>query len=137
MDSVCNKNPKLLVYVEPTDLNIEDAQSKLKVRLWNQTVDRYGMQMATLNYNMGTLFALLHDNISKLVKSKVRAKKGYTKAEEDKDALWLLNIVQDITLNLEETKPKLLAVGDQMEHIMKLKQGKLQMRVLSKCSQKN
>ena len=45
MDSVCNKNPKLLVYVEPTDLNIEDAQSKLKVRLWNQTVDRYGLQI--------------------------------------------------------------------------------------------
>jgi hypothetical protein len=117
------RNTKLPTFKEPKDLSDNDKSVQWKVRLWNQTVDRYGMQIATLEDNMGALFALLLENLSKLMKSKVRAKKGYTKADKDKDTLWLLKVVEDITLNFEETKPKLLAVDDQMERIMKLKQG--------------
>ena len=117
------RNNEVPTFKEPTDLNDADKQSQWKVRLWNQTVDRYGRQLATLDDNMGALFSLLHDNLSKLMKSKVKAKKGYAKAEEDKDTIWLLKILEDVSLNFEEDKPKLLAVDDQMERIMKIKQG--------------
>ena len=89
------RNTKLPTFKEPNDLNGADKAVQWKVRLWNQTVDRYGMQIATLEDNMGALFALLLENLSKLMKSKVRAKKGYTKADEDKDILWLLKVVED------------------------------------------
>ena len=72
---------------------------------------------------MGALFSLLHDNLSKLMKSKVKSKKGYAKEEEDKDTIWLLKFLEGVSLNFEEDKPKLLAVDDQMESIMKIKQG--------------
>ena len=117
------RNNETPTFKEPIDLNDEDKKSQWKVRLWNQTVDRYGRQLATLDDNMGALFSLLHDNLSKLMKSKVKAKKGYAKAEEDKDTLWLLKTLEDVSLNFEENKPKLLAVDDQMERIMKIKQG--------------
>ena len=117
------KNSKLPVFVEPKDLTATEETTKWKVRLWNQKVDRYGLQNSTLEDNMGALHSLMHDGLSKIMKAKVRAKTGYNKAQEEKDALWLLKTIEDITLNFEETKPKLLAIDDQMERIMKIKQG--------------
>ena len=91
--------------------------------MWNQKVDRYGLQIATLEDNMGALYSLINDGLSKIMKAKVRGKQGFNKAQEEKDALWMLKTIEDITLNFEETKPKFLAIDDQMERIMKLKQG--------------
>ena len=118
------RNNELPTFKEPVDLNDTDKQSQWKVRLWNQTVDRYGRQIVTLDDNMGALFSLLHDNLSKLMKSKVRAKKGYAKAEEEKDTLLLLQILEDVTLNFEENKPKLVAVDDQMERSKEIQRTK-------------
>ena len=72
---------------------------------------------------MGALYSLINDGLSKIMKAKVRGKQGFNKAQEEKDAVWMLKTIEDITVNFEETKPKLLAIDDQMERIMKLKQG--------------
>ena len=37
--------------------------------------------------------------------------------------MWLLETLEDIMVNFEEVKPKILAINDQMERIMQLKQG--------------
>ena len=79
--------------------------------------------MARLEDNVGALYSLINDGLSKIMKAKVRGKQGFNKAQEEKDALWMLKTIEDITLNFEETKPKFLAIDDQMERIMKVKQG--------------
>ena len=53
------KNNALPTFTEPEDLSLEEEQKKWKVRLWNQKVDRYVQQVATLTDNMGALFSLL------------------------------------------------------------------------------
>ena len=50
---------------------------------------------------------------------------GFLKADKEKSAIWLLQTIEDIVLNFEETKPIDIALDDQMEVIMNLRQGKL------------
>jgi hypothetical protein len=58
-----------------------------------------------------------------MAKSKLRSKKGFSKAEEDSDPIWLLTQLEDIMVRFEEVKPKLFAIDDQMHCIMNLHQG--------------
>ena len=110
-------------FPEPIDLTDDESKVKWQVRVWNQKVDRYAMRVETLDQNMAAMYSLLKEKVSKLMKSKIRSKTGYKKAEEGRDIVWLLETMEDIVLNFEETKPKLLAVDDQMERIMVMKQG--------------
>ena len=108
---------------EPKDLTETEAKSQVKTRLWNMRVDRHFMRGETLDMNVGALYALLMENVSKMVRAKIKSKKGYSAAETDTDAIWLLANLEDIMINFEDTKPKILAIDDQMERIMKMKQG--------------
>jgi hypothetical protein len=45
---------------------------------------------------------------------------GYMTANNANDALRLLETVEDIMINFEETKPKTQSLNDQMERIMTL-----------------
>jgi hypothetical protein len=108
---------------EPKDLPTEDEGKKWKVRLWEQAVDRYGSRMATLEGNKEALYALVTSSLSPIAKSKLRGKQGFKKAEEDTDPIWLLTQLEDIMVRFEEVKPKLLAVDDQMQRIMNMRQG--------------
>ena len=114
------KDPKI---EEPTDMTSDKEKDKWRVRLWNQEVDQYGARTQLLEDNKSALYALILDAVSKIVKSKLSNKAGYTKANENNDALWLLETLEDIMVNFEEVKPKILAIDDQMERIMRLKQG--------------
>ena len=96
---------------------------KQKVCLWIHEVNRYGYRHAELEGNKGALYAVLMDGVSKIIKLKLKIKTGYSKADEAKYSVWLLKTLEDIVINFEEVKPKLLAINDQMERIMKLKQG--------------
>ena len=66
---------------------------------------------------------VLMEIVSKIVKSKLESKTGYTKADEVNDYVWLLETLEDIMNNFEDVKPKMLATDDHMERIMKLKKG--------------
>ena len=59
----------------------------------------------------------------KIIKLKLKSKTEYTKADGVNDSIWLLETLKDIMINFEYVKPKTLAIYDQMERIMKLKQG--------------
>ena len=72
---------------------------------------------------MAALFSLLHGNISKMLKAKLRSKQGFAKAKKSKDIIWLLQTLDDIILNFDESKPKLLAIDDQLELVITLRQG--------------
>jgi len=73
--------------------------------------------------NKGALYTVVMDSVSKIIKSKLKSKTGYSAADEEGDSLWLLGSLEDIMINFEEVKPKILAIDDQMERIMRLKQG--------------
>lgn len=63
------------------------------------------------------------EHLSAITKSKLRSKQGFSKAEEESDPIWLLAQLEDIMVRFEEVKPKVLAIDDQMQRIMNLKQG--------------
>ena len=69
------------------------------------------------------MYAVLMDVVSKIIKSNLKIKTGYTKADEVNNSVWLLVTLEDIMINFEDVKPKMLAIDDQMGRIMKLKQG--------------
>ena len=48
---------------------------------------------------------------------------GYQSAKDKANLKWLLNALDKIMVRFEEVKPKILSLDDQMERIMKLKQG--------------
>jgi hypothetical protein len=108
---------------EPVDITDEEEQSKLKQRMWILRVDTYVARDTALKNNVKALFALLTNNISKMTKSKIQSKVGYAKANKANNAVWLLEAIEDIMINFEETKPKTQSLNDQMERIMTLRQG--------------
>ena len=61
--------------------------------------------------------------VSNIIMSKLKSKTGYKKADEVNDSVWLLGTLEDIMINFEYVKPKTLAIDEQMDCIMKLKQG--------------
>ena len=100
----------------------EEEKIKYKVRVWNQTVYRYGMQKQTLEDSLSALLFILHENMSKVMKANTKAKKCFIKAEKENDTIWLLTRMEDMIVNFEENKAPLLATHDQMEVIMKIRE---------------
>ena len=96
----------------PDDISDKDEESKWKLRLWMNAVDRYGSRTNALADNLSALYALLMDWVSKMIRAKVKSKRGYISAAEDNNALWLLGVLEDIMINFEEDKPKTLAIDD-------------------------
>ena len=86
-------------------------------------IDRYGSRTNALADNVSALYALLMNWISKMIRAKIKSKRGNISAAKDNNAVWLLGVLEDIMINFEEDKPKTLAIDDQMERIMRLKQG--------------
>jgi len=117
------KNMEDPVIPEPKDMTDDEEKVKWKKRLWDQEVDRYGTRCVALEENKGALYAIVMDGVSKNIKSNLKSKTGYSAADETSDSLWLLGSLEDIMINFEEVKPKILAIDDQMERIMRLKQG--------------
>ncbi len=66
---------------------------------------------------------MITDPITKVMKEKVRAKKGYSKVAEGTDLIWLLEVMEDIMNRSEEIKSKILCMDGQMERIVRMKQG--------------
>ncbi len=108
---------------EPEDITDEEEKSKLKQRMWILRVDAFVARDTALKNNVKALYALVSNNISKITKSKIQSKVGYVKANKGNDAIWLLEAIEDIMINFEETKPKTQSLDDQMERIMSLRQG--------------
>ena len=86
-------------------------------------MDRYGDRRAPLGENKGVLYTVLIDGFSMIIKSDLKSMTGYAKADEMNDSVWLIGTLEEIMINFEDVKPKMLAIDDQVERIMKLKQG--------------
>ena len=107
----------------PIDLTDDELKSKLKVRQWERKADLHTDRVVTLDNNKTALFALLYDNITKILRAKLKSKHGYAVAESTSDVVWLLQALEDIMSSFEEVIPNVLSLDDQLERIIKLRQG--------------
>ena len=105
-----------------TAVEVVKEAVKWKVRLWSQEVDIYCNRRAALEENKGALYAVLMDEVLKIIKLKLESNTGYTKADEMNDSVWLLESLEDIMIDFEDENPKTLAIDDQMERILTIKQ---------------
>ena len=117
------RSGELPVILPPDDLTNDELKSKLKVRQWDRKADLYTDRLVTLDNNKTALFALIYDNISKILRAKLKSKQGYTDAESKSNVVWLLEILEDIMSSFEEVIPNVLSLDDQLERIVKLRQG--------------
>lgn len=102
------------IFKQPPDID-ERKASKLEIRSIH-----YEQKM--LENNKMSLFSLVSQNLSKLIKGKLQTMEGYKKAETEKDIMWLLSDLNDIMSNFEENRHPVLVVDDLNEKIMKMKQ---------------
>jgi len=103
------KNTEEIDIAEPQDLSDEEKKKEWKVRLWNQKVDTYGARLSTMEHNKGALLSLMEDNFSKIMRAKMKANTGYTKAMKLNNLVWFLETLDNIIMKFEEVKSKATA----------------------------
>jgi hypothetical protein len=107
---------------KPVNLTEEESKDEVEKTLWLEDVKDFAKRRKTLKVNLTSLYALVKENLSKMTKSKIQSKAGYTKAEKEKDTVWLFAVLEDIMINFEDTKPKIYSLDDQLEKILTLRQ---------------
>ena len=113
------ENPKIDI---PKELSDEDSKSALKLTLWQLEVNKYSKRVGTLEENKSAAFALIVSKISKITKSKLKSNAEYLEKELESDVLWLIESLDEVMVNFEDAKPNEIAMEEQMERILKLKQ---------------
>ena len=106
---------------QPEDIE-QSKKAAWEIRLWNQEVDEYGIRVKSLRENMKALFSMILANVLKIARSKIISSNGFSKANNSKDALWLLCTLDDVMLDFQKIKYPVFAVDDQMENIMTRRQ---------------
>ena len=72
-------------FEEPKDLTVKE--SKLKTALWDMLVQNYVLQINLLKRNKGALFTLIVNNVSKIVRGKLKSDAYFLKKETDGDLI--------------------------------------------------
>ena len=107
---------------EPNDLSAEEKGQEWRKLLWEKRVHEYGNRMATLDANVKALYSLILNNVSKVTRSQVASITGFVQADKDKDPFWLMDTLSEIMSKFKKIKHPVLALDDQMERIMNLRQ---------------
>lgn len=100
----------------------ESGMDDVDLFVWEGEVQAYTARLRALNDNKKALFSLIMVNVTKIMKSKLQGTKGFAAAETTKDVEWLLAAIDDIMLCFEKNKSAILALDDQMEKIMRMRQ---------------
>ena len=100
----------------------ESNMDDVDLFVWEGEVQAYTARLRALNDNKKALFSLIMVNVTKIMKSKLQGTKGFAAAETTKDVEWLLAAIDDIMLCFEKNKSAILALDDQMEKIMRMRQ---------------
>ena len=69
----------------PEDISAEDQKSRLKLRMWEISVQKFCDRESQLKRNKHALFALLMDGVSKIICTKLKSESEFTKSEIDED----------------------------------------------------
>ena len=90
------KEPELEL---PDELSESEKKSMLKVRLWELKVVKYSNREDLLREGKKSLFALVMDGVSKIIRSKLLDRSDFMESEVAGDVAWLLESLDDIMLN--------------------------------------
>lgn len=93
-----------------------------ETQVWNNDILAFGLRRNAMKENKMALFSLLMGNLSNMMKSKITSRKGFVKADIEKDVVWLLEALDEVMLNYEQIKHPIMARDDQMERIMRMRQ---------------
>ena len=107
---------------EPKDLDAKDKNVKWKVRVWEKRVDNYAERLDILEKNVKALYSLILANVSTSTRAKIVSTKGFGKADDKKDAMWLLGTIEDIMLQIVKRQLPLITVSEQNDRIATLRQ---------------
>ena len=81
----------------PEDISAEDQKSRLKLRMWEISVQNFCDRESQLKRNKHALLVLLMDGVSKIIRAKLKSKSEFTSLEIVGDVLWLkFNIILSI-----------------------------------------
>ena len=69
------RDTKIPVIPVPVDISAEDQKSRLKLRMWEISVQTYCDRESQLKWNKHALFALLKDGVSKIIRAKFKKQK--------------------------------------------------------------
>ena len=114
------ENHKDPVFGMPKDLGATPTEVEKMMKTIE--VQNYMAKIGAYEDNKKGLYTLIMDNISKIVTQIVKATKGYHEADDKKDAIWILQTLEDIITNFKEDRKKEIALDEQMAKIMSLKQ---------------
>ena len=114
------ENPNVAI---PSELSVEDSKSALNMALWQLEVNKYSKRVGTLEENKSATFALIVNKISEITKYKLKSNAECLEKELESDVIWLIESLDGIMVNFEDAKPNEIATEEQMERIVKLKQG--------------
>ena len=109
------------IFTAPPDID-EATATRLEKREWETLADVYIISKKVLDTNKKSLYSLIAQSLSKLVKGKLQTMEGYKGAETKKDVMWLMAGLDDIMSNFEQNRHPVLAVDDLNEKIMRMKQ---------------
>ena len=107
---------------EPKDLDKKDENIKWKVRVWEKRVDNYAERLDIFEENAKALYSLILTNVSTATRAKIVSTKGFGKADDKKDAMWLLGTIEDIMLLIVKRQLPLITVSEQNDRIAGIKQ---------------
>ena len=90
------KEPELEL---PDELSESEKKSMLKVRLWELKVVKYSNRENLLREGKKSLFALVMDGVSKIIRSKLLGMSEFKrKSEAAGNVVWLLESLEDIMM---------------------------------------
>ena len=107
---------------EPTKLTAEEEKLPSKVAEYNDLKREYREKEKILKENKRSLFALLMNNVSQIMKSKLQSVIKYETAKKTKDVIWLLKEIEDVMIGFEKIKAPGVSLDEQMGKIMALRQ---------------
>ena len=107
---------------EPKDLDKKDKNIKWKVRVWEKRVDNYTERLDIFEENAKALYSLILTNVSTATRAKIVSTKGFGKADNEKNPMWLLGTIEDIKLQIVKRQLPLLTISEQNDQIATLRQ---------------
>lgn len=108
--------------LEPKSLTPEEEQIPSKVAEHRDLKREYQEYEKILKENKRSLFALLLNNVSQMMKSKLQSVIEYKSAKKTKDVIWLLKEIEDVMISFEKIKAPGVSLDEQMGKIMLLRQ---------------
>ena len=84
---------------KPTNLTDKEKKSDVERILFSQKVEAYFLRVTMYDSNVQALYSVIMENVTSIMKQKIKEKNGFEAANIANDATWLLESIEDIITN--------------------------------------